>query len=286
MRVELPDTPVGATIRDVDLSRALEPATAEAIARVLDERGVIAIADQHIDDAAQIRFSRHWGAELDIHPFRRFAKPANPEVFVLSNMVDAAGEPVGAKDAAQYWHTDLSYSEFPSSVSILYGVTIPRDDAGRPLGETEFASTMLAYDALDEATKARLAGLRAVHDAMKPKPGSSGFMKPLDAGTKAALKEVTHPVVRVHPRSGRRCLYVNPGFTTRIVGLAPDESDALLETLFAHILDPRFRYVHRWSTNDVVVWDNCATIHQGVGNYRPPQWRLMYRTIVKGPATG
>lgn len=284
MRVELPDAPAGARIHDVDLARPMDAATFAEVRRLLEARGVVAFTDQRIDDAAQIRFSRLWGEELDIHPFRRFAKPANPEVFVLSNMVDAAGEPVGAKDAAQYWHTDLSYSEFPSSVSLLYGVTIPRDDAGQPLGDTEFASTMLAYDALDDAMKRRLARLRAAHDAMKPKPGSSGFMKPLDDSTKAVLREVTHPIVRTHPTSGRKCLYVNPGFTTRVIGLGDAESEALLAELFDHILAPRFRYLHRWSERDVLVWDNCATIHQGVGNYQPPQWRLMYRTIVKGPS--
>lgn len=283
MRVVNANAPCGATIHEVDLSKPVDESLFRRIRAVLDERGVVNFPDQHIDDEAQIRFSLLWGDGLDIHPFRRFAKPAHPEVFVLSNMVDANGEPRGAKDAAQYWHTDLSYAEFPSSVSILYGVVVPRDGAGNPLGDTEFASTALAYRELSLEMKRRLEGLVAVHDAMKPKPGTSGFMKPLDGGTKAQLKEVVHPVVRTHPSSGLKCLYVNPGFTTRIRGMDPSESDALLETLFAHILDTRFIYTHKWSTNDVVMWDNCSTIHQGVGNYQPPQWRLMYRTIVKGP---
>lgn len=271
---------IGAEIRGVDLSRPLAEAQFRAIERALHDRGVICFRNQRIDDAGQKAFSYWWGAELDIHPFTRYGKPAHPEVFILSNILGEDGRNIGAVDAAQYWHTDLSYTEMPSRVSILYSVEIPMKD-GRPLGDTEFASTAAAYDALPEDMKLRLARLKAAHYAQKPKK-SSNFMKPLDEETQSKLKEVVHPVVRTHPQTGRKCLYVNHGFTTRILGMEAAESDRLLDELFDFIVQPRFMHVHKWAVGDVIVWDNCSSIHQGIGDYKLPCRRLIYRTIVKG----
>jgi taurine dioxygenase len=274
---------IGAEVRGADLSRPMDAASFDVIEGALHQYGVVVLRGQSIDVPQQKAFSLLWGEELDIHPVRKFAMPGHPEILILSNIINENGEPAGAADAAQYWHTDLSYMTHPSRVSILYGVEIPQDDAGRPLGETEFASSAAAHDALPQRLRQRLQSLRAAHLAQKPK-SRSHFVKPLDAETQARLKEVVHPVVRTHPYTGRKCIYVNPGFTTHIVGMPAAESDALLQELFDFILQPRFRYVHRWAAGDVLIWDNCSTIHQGVGNYRLPQRRLMYRTIVKGSA--
>lgn len=274
---------IGAEVRGVDLSRPLSRDQFAKVEAALHEHSVIALRRQNIDIKQQKAFSILWGDALDVHPVRTFSMPGHPEILVLSNIIDDQGNPVGAAEAAQYWHTDLAYMKEPSRVSILYGVEIPMDDSGRPLGETEFASTTLAYDALPLELKSRLQGLKAAHLAQKPKTRSH-FVKPLDAETQARLQEVVHPVVRTHPYTGRKCVYVSPGFTTHIVGLAAGESERLLQQLFDFITQPRFMYVHRWAAGDVLVWDNCSTIHQGVGNYRLPQRRLMYRTIVKGTA--
>ena len=271
---------VGAEIRGVDLSRPVGPDTFAQIEAALHEHGAVWFRDQKLDDAQQKAFSLLWGDELDIHPLRKFAKPGYPEVFVLSNILDVSGNPVGAVDAAQYWHSDLSYSTHPSRVSILQAIEIPMQD-GMPLGETEFASTAAAWDALPADMQHRLLGLKAAHLAQKPKSGGH-FVKPLDSDTQSRLQEVVHPLVRTHPFTGRKCLYVNHGFTTHIVGLPPAESDRLLQELFDFIVQPRFMFVHRWAVGNVLVWDNCSTIHQGVGNYKLPQRRLIYRTIVKG----
>jgi taurine dioxygenase len=272
---------IGAEILGADISRPLDAGAFDLIEGALHQYGVVVLRAQSIDVPQQKAFSLLWGEELDIHPVRQFAMPGHPEILILSNIVKENGEPAGAADAAQYWHTDLAYMARPSRVSILYAIEVPHDDSGRPLGETEFASTAAAYDALPERLRRRLQGLRAAHLAQKPK-SRTHFTKPLDAETQARLKETVHPLVRTHPYTGRKCIYVSPGFTTHVVGLPAAESDALLQELFEFILQPRFMYVHRWAAGDVLVWDNCSTVHQGVGNYRLPQRRMMYRTIVKG----
>jgi taurine dioxygenase len=275
------DAPLGAEVRGVDLSRPLDARTFGVVEAALHRHGVIVLRGQRIDDAQQKAFSHLWGAELDIHPLRQFAKPAHPEVFVLSN-IKVDGEPVGAADAAQYWHTDLSYTTHPSRVSILYAVEVPQDPTG-PLGDTEFASTVQAWRELPEEVRRRLEGRRAFHDALKARSRSgSHFGKPLQRDVQARLAQVSHPVVRTHPFTGEKCLYVNEGFTLAIEGMDPDESDALLASLYRHTTRPECLYAHKWAVGDVLVWDNCATVHQGVPNYGPHQPRLMYRTIVKG----
>jgi taurine dioxygenase len=227
-------------------------------------------------------FSLRFGKELDIHPLRQFAMPDNPEVFVLSNKLDPNGKPIGAVDAAQYWHSDLSYTPTPSRVSLLYALEVPYSADGQPLGDTEFSSASRAYADLPADMKARLQGLRASHLAQKPKATSSHLTAPLDPGTQSRLKEVLHPVVRTHPYTGKKCLFVNQGFTVRIEGMSEAESEALLEFLYRHLTQPKYIYRHRWAVGDLVMWDNCSTIHQGIGNYKYPQQRLMHRTIVKG----
>jgi taurine dioxygenase len=277
------DAPLGARIEGIDVHRPIDDGVFHQIEAALHNYGVVVFPQQYLDDASQKAFSLRFGSELDIHPLRDFAKPENPEVFILSNIVKD-GRPIGAADAAQYWHTDLSYTPYPSRVSLLYAIEVPRDDTGRPLGDTEFAASYKAYQDLDETTKTRIQGLHAFHDARKDKKQSktSHFSKPLSGDVQERLRQVRHPVVRTHPYVGTRCLYVNEGFTTEIDGLSPADSNELLETLFEHMTRREYVYAHKWDVGDLVVWDNCLTIHQGIPNYGPHQHRLMYRTIVKG----
>lgn len=281
LRIVPCNAPLGARIEGIDLSRPVDQSRFSEIETALHQYGVLVFPGQRLDDTSQKAFSLRFGPELDIHPLRDFAKPDNPEVFVLSNIVEN-GRPIGAADAAQYWHTDLSYTSHPSRVSLLFAVEVPHDDTG-PLGDTEFASAAMAYDGLDDEMKRRLAGLHAFHDAKKAKKSqSSHFTKPLATDVADKLRQVRHPVVRTHPFTGTRCLYVNEGFTTAIDGMSAEESDALLERLFAHMTRREYVYTHKWAVGDLVVWDNCLTIHQGIPNYGRHQRRLMYRTIVKG----
>jgi taurine dioxygenase len=272
---------VGAKVEGVDLHAGVDAQQFQAIVEALGRFGMLYFPGQNLDDESLMAFSRLFGSELDIHALTQFAKPGHPEIFVLSNIVED-GRPLGASDAAQYWHSDLSYSPTPSRVSLLYALKVPEDETG-PLGDTEFASTAQAYADLDAPTQALLAGRRAFHDAKKekPRPGSH-FTRPLSVDVDQRLQQVSHPVVRTHKDSGARCLYVNEGFTTAIDGMAPEESSALLHRLFEHMTQPRYIYRHKWQSRDLVMWDNCLTVHQGIPNYGRHQPRLMNRTIVKG----
>ncbi|HEY0295265.1 MAG TPA: TauD/TfdA family dioxygenase [Bordetella sp.] len=282
LRVEPAAAPLGARIHGVDLSVPLDDDTLARIEAALHRYGVVVFPEQRLTDAQQKRFSLRFGESLDIHSLRKFARPEHPEVFVLSNIL-VDGEPIGAADAAQYWHTDLSYMQRPSRVSILYALEVPRDASG-PVGDTEFVSTVQAYEDLPGSVKAQLQGKRAMHLAGKPKKSqTSHFTKPLPTDIEDKLTGgVTHPVVRTHPFTGKKCLYVNEGFTVRIEDMPGEQSDSLLATLFDHMIRPERIYTHKWTVGDVVMWDNCATVHQGVPNYGPKQRRLMHRTIVTG----
>lgn len=282
LKVTPSDRILGADVQGVDLSGVVTGRQFQAIEAALHEFGVLAIRKQQIDDSRQLAFSRLFGQELDIHPMLQFAKAQNPEVFILSNILEN-GKQIGAVDAAQYWHSDLCYTPHPSRVSILYAIEVPEQD-GRTLGATEFASTAAAYEQLSDEWKRKLDGLRAIFVAQKPKKSSKSHFAKLDKDTAAKLDEVSHPIVRTHPFTGQKCLFVNEGFTTRVVGVSENESDDILSYLFAHMTKSEFIYRHAWAVGDVVLWDNCQTIHQGIGDYALPQRRLLYRTIVKGSA--
>jgi len=278
------DAPLGAEVTGVDMGAGVSRADFAHVEHALHQHGVIVLRDQSISDEQQKRFSLMFGDELDIHPLRKFARKEHPEVFVLSNIV-RDGEAIGAADAAQYWHSDLSYTTTPSRVSILYAIEVPHDDSG-PLGDTEFVDTRRVWLDLPLELRQRLEGRRAFHHVAKPKKGGrSHFTNQRNDDVVELLHEVSHPVARRHPVTGETCLYVNEGFTIAIDGMDPAQSREILDHLFEIMTNPRYVYRHRWRVGDVVIWDNCLTIHQGVPNYGPTQRRLMHRTIVKGPPT-
>ena len=280
------DIALGHAVEGVDLSGDIDDATFFRIERDFNAAGVLAFRGQRLTPEAQIRFSRRFG-ELAIHVVNTHLLDGHPEIFKISNILEN-GKRVGA--SAEYWHSDLTYVSQPARCSLLYAIEIPFDESGAPLGDTCFASTADAYDALPAAMKERLAGLQAVHrfgDAY-----SRQQVRRLEAGDartdisddeiRNKTPDVIHPVVRTHPYTGRKCLYVNEGFTSEIVGLPPAESRDLLRSLFAHTIKPEFQYRHKWQVGDLVMWDNCSTIHTGTADYGPQHRRLLYRTTVKG----
>jgi taurine dioxygenase len=275
--------PLGAEVGGLDLADLAGDDWFKTIEGALHQHRVLVFRNQRIDDGHLMRFSKFFGKELDIHAMTQFAKPDNPEVFVLSNILDESGRNIGAVDAAQYWHSDLCYTRTPSRVSILYAIEVPAK-GGKVLGPTDFADTAAAYYALPAELKKRLEGLKARFVVAKKKPSqkTSHFNK-MDQGTQSRLEEsVIHPVIRTHPFTAEKAIYVNHGFTTEILDVPAAESEEILEYLFKHATEPRFVYRHTWATGDVVLWDNALTLHQGVGDYALPQRRLLYRTIVKG----
>lgn len=274
---------IGARVDGVDL-RDLDDTRFAAVERAFHEHGVIAISDQRLDEPDLIAFSRRFG-ELELNVASSFHHPDYPHVNILSNKRRADGTPLGSPDAGQGWHADMSYNPVPARASILYALEVPMRD-GLALGDTLFAGMGAAWDALDPALRAWLERLQAVHhfakfyDYMIEEKGSP--RPKLTAAQKAAKPPVVHPLAVRHPYTGRICLYCDPGYTIRVLGLAEAESAALLRRLFAFQTRDDFLYRHNWRVGDVLIWDNIATIHMATGGYGDAEHRLMHRTQVLG----
>lgn len=276
--------PVGSKVTGVDLSKPMDDGTFATINNTFNDRSVLVLRNQNMTEEQHIAFSRRFG-NLEIHVLKQYLLPDHPEILLISN-VEKDGKPIGISDAGQYWHTDLSYVAKPSRCSLLYGKVIPESDGERTYGDTCFVSTVAAYEALDQDMKHYLSTLKARHSynlryqRMKSAPGSA--RAPLTEEQKKQVPDVTHPVIRTHPYTGKKSIYVNEGFTGEIVGLPKDESDALLQQLFEHCRSERFMYRHKWRVGDVLIWDNCATQHLAIADYGAHQHRLMNRTTVEG----
>jgi len=275
--------PLGAEVTGIDVGRPMNDATFKRVEDAFHEHSVVVFRGQRLTPESHTAFSRRFG-DLLVHVLRQYNDPQVPEVLVLSNIFEE-GKPIGMQDAGQYWHTDLSYTAEPSRCSLLYALEVPFEN-GVALGDTVFVNTAAAYDALSDEMKARLAGLKATHSytARYQRMQKGGKRVDLEDDQKKAVPEVVHPIVRTHPFTGRKCLYVNEGFTVGIVGMPKAESDELLAELYAHVTDERFMYRHRWQVGDLLMWDNCSTQHNAVANYGPHQRRHMRRTTVRGSA--
>lgn len=269
---------IGSEFTGVNLSGSLDNATFAAIHDTFVERSVLVFRGQDLSPDAQLAFSSRFGPP-EAHVLKSFTLPDNPHVFVVSN-VKEKGKPKGAIRAGQYWHTDCSYMEKPTMASFLHAREVPPSG-----GDTMFASLAAAYDALSAPMRSLLDGLDAVHDytyAYETYFSRFPDRPPLQPEEIAQVPPVTHPVVRVHPESGRRVLFISPGFTRRIGGLEYEESRALLDFLCQHVTRPDFIYRHRWQAGDLVMWDNRAALHFAVADYDMDQPRHMHRTSVAG----
>lgn len=286
---------LGAEIAGVDLRRPLDEVAFAAIADAFFEHQVVVFRDQELAPAQQIAFTRRFG-ELEQHVRKEHRLAGYPEILVVSNVLDERGAAIGVQDAGRFWHSDLSYKQVPSLLSALYALEVPVRD-GVVLGSTSFASATAAYDALPEAEKRRLQGLRNVHSyryyrarnvqAQKEEQARGARTVQEHAPSEAQLASVPDteaPVVRTHPVTGRKSLFVNEAHTSRIVGLPEEEGAALLARLCAHIVEPEFRYEHRWRAGDLLMWDNVAVQHKANFDYELPLRRLMHRTTVRGSA--
>jgi len=275
---------LGAEIRNVDLSQPMDDGLFSAIETALHDHEVIFFRDQDITPEQHIAISRRFG-ELELHVRKDCCKPGYPEIFVVSNIIEN-GKPIGTQDAGLFWHSDLSYMARPSRGSLFYAREVPRDDSGNALGDTMFASTTAAWNALPEETRNLLAGRKAVSSYSKGyyRDRKSGPRKPLTEEQKARTPDVEHPIMRTHPHNRKPCLFVNEGYTTSITGMKPDESGRTLEMLFEHLSRPEFVYRHQWREGDFLIWDNCLTQHRAVFDYALPQRRRMERTTLCGTA--
>ena len=281
MKVTSTGETLGATIEGLDLARQLSQDEFDAVLRALGERGVVRFPRQELSGRQLADFSARFG-NLEINVANAFQEPGIPEVMILSNIVEN-GKPIGLADAGQDWHTDMSYSRTIALANVLYGVKIPRR-GGKPLGATEFANMRAAYDGLPAEMKRDLEGMTVLHDfdkfweMMRREKGSK--RPPLTEAQKKAKPPVSHPIFLMHPITGRRVLYANPGYSVRINELPQKESDEMLEFLFEHQVKPEYRYVFHWQEGDVLMWEDIGTIHNAVADYGPAEHRLIKRCQV------
>jgi taurine dioxygenase len=271
------DAPLGAEILGLDVSLPLHGEDFERVRRAHLQHHVLVFRDQRITPAQQVDFSRRFGP-LQIHVQKKFQLPGHPEVLIVSNIKDN-GEPIGLGDAGHFWHSDLSYKQRPSLGSLLHAQELPAEG-----GDTLFADQHAAYEALPQALKTTLAPLTAEHsylaryDELRAR---SPWRPALTPAQLAEVLPVRHPVVRTHPETGRKALFVSEHFTTRITGLPEDESRSLLAELFALSVRPAWQYRHRWQARDMVFWDNRSVVHLAAGT--PDHLRRkLYRTTIEG----
>jgi taurine dioxygenase len=268
---------LGARIEGIDLTNALDEATFAAVRNAFYKYEVVYFRGSELSDEDHIRFSERFGELRKLKLDQLHAK--HPEIFIVSNIVEE-GKHIGAYDAGLFWHTDGAYLKNPHAISALRALEVPVQD-GRVLGDTVFASMSAAYDALSASMKKQLEGLQALQSIIHrhQKTLQSGRKKEYNAAVKAD-PEAVHPVVRVHPITKRKCLYVSEGYTVNILGLPEDESQDLIATLTSHIAKPEFHYRHNWRDNDLVMWDDCSTQHKATFDYALPLRRRMHRTTV------
>jgi taurine dioxygenase len=269
---------LGATVTGVDLNQPLSDADHARVVQALGRYGVLCFPRQQIEAAALRAFSLRFGS---LQMISRTSDADVPDVSILSNVVDN-GRYIGTPDAGQDWHTDMTYNRVVGFVNVLVAKKVPMRD-GKPLGATDFTNTQAAYDDLPAAMKSKLATATAMHDhnQFQEHMRRKGSKRPPQ--TAAQLRErppVPHPVFLTHPITGRKVIYVNPGFTTCINELAEDDSRETLDYLFAHVLQPKYRYTHHWTVDDVLIWDHLGTWHCAVADYAPHEYRLMKRCQV------
>lgn len=271
---------IGAEIRGVDL-RNLDAETVAAIRQVWVHRKVVFFPDQHLEPDAHLAFARQFGETTEGHPVIPGMKD-HPEVFEIDYTLarKLAGRP-GKELPPQRgidWHTDVTYMQEPPMASILRAITIPESG-----GDTMFSDQQAAYEALSPTMQSFLGTLRAMHD------GRSSFQGLLERvgegkwnGEKVvALEPSEHPVIRTHPETGAKTIFVNAGFTTHIVGLERAESDALLQFLYSHSVKPEFTMRYHWHEGDVGFWDNRQTQHAVVGDFGDAP-RVIQRVTLRG----
>lgn len=276
--------PFGCRIEGVEIARGLSAETFAVVEQALHQHLVVCVSGVPYGPEQLVEFGRLWGP-LEISVARSFHHGQVPEVTVLSNRT-IDGKPEGSPDAGQMWHTDMSYNLIGGRASVLHAHQIPMRD-GRALGDTAFRDMHSAYDDLPADLRARLDTLEAVHEFEKvwSQMRARGSSRPEYTESQRREKPpVVHPVVIRHPWTGRKALFVNRGLTQRILGMSADESDRMLEFLYAHTEDPRYEFRHVWRVGDTLIWDNFATIHLATGGYGTDTPRVMIRTQVLGNA--
>jgi taurine dioxygenase len=270
------DGPIGADIGGIDLAR-IDDAGFAAVKRAWLDRKVLRFRDQALDDDAMAGFSQRFGP-LDKAPIKaagRSYQPSRPEVTVISNII-VDGQAIGGLGSGEsVWHTDMSYNDVPPDASVLYGIEVP---VGH--GDTWFCDMEAALGRLPPALRARIEALSCKHDSSRNSAGElrAGFQ---ESYAPEEQPGAVHPLVRTHPETGRRSLFLGRRRNAHVMGLPQAESQALLDALWAAVGAPEITWVQQWRKGDVVIWDNRCTMHRR-DEFDPALRRLMHRTQIKG----
>lgn len=277
---------VGAEILGLDLSSPLEVGVAEEIKNLLDEKSLVLFRDQNLTPRQMADFSSIFG-KLRTHDLGRFQISNVPQVTVLSNIRDENGEQVGFVDVGQAWHTDASFMAEPHMYSFLHAIEIPEEN-GKSLGSTWFVSTAHAYATLSEELKDKISGLKGIHrfenryEKHKEVNGKDASRDTFKGREK--LPDAIHPIVRTHPSTGTKCIYVNELAISGIVGMEDGEAKQLLDMLYRHCTKEEEIYRHQWRVGDFLIWDNSSSQHMAVGDYKLPKRRMLWKTTIHGAA--
>jgi len=267
---------LGAEISGVDLSRPLPADVFSAIRAAWLQHLVLRFRGQSLSDPQLKAFSALFG-ELDPpgpNPYGKPFLPDHPEMNVISN-IKVDGKPIGGLgDGEAIWHADMTYVERPPMAAILHALELPPTG-----GDTHWANMYLAYETLPAETKTRIAGRRAVHDATYNSAGQmrKGYSDVTDPRRAPGAR---HPLVSTHAETGRQCLFLGRRRNSSIEGLELEESEELLDALWAHATQPRFTFRQEWRVGDVVIWDNRCTLHRRDA-FDPATRRLLHRTQIK-----
>jgi len=246
----------------------------------LHDSGVLVVRNQALEPAEQTVFTRKFG-EIQYHINDEYKMPGNPEILILSTELDAEGNNVGIPDAGSDWHSDHSYVDIPTAYTFLQSVILPKVG-----GDTQWIGMVAAYEALSGEMKDRIDGLVGIHSFNRfrnprmTRPDRHGDGKAYYS--KRSPPDAFHPIVRTHPYTGKKALFISPRFTLGIKNMEDKEAQPLLDHLFEHLINERFIYHHKWQKGDLVIWDNRQTLHLALGGVKVPEVRRMHRSTVVG----
>jgi taurine dioxygenase len=262
-------------VTGLDLNRLPDATTQAALRDTLNRSLVLCLRDQRLAPTAFRDAMARFGTPMLRKQLTRTEECAEVNI-ISSEDRDVLGDGKKLVNGAS-WHTDDSFMREPCSLTMLYGVVVPSRG-----GDTQFTNMYAAYEALPPETRARIDGLQVIHKYQSTRQTNRVSQRP-EAEMKA-MPEATHPLVRTHPETGRKALYLTANRMEQIVGLDRAASDALLDQLIAHAIEPRFQYRHVWRQGDIVIWDNRCTMHKANADYPEGERRLMHRVIVAGTA--
>ncbi len=258
-------------VSGIDLGRDLDDAIQARLRQLLKENLVLCIRDQKLGPVPFRDAMARFGPPLKRLQLER-TRECDEVNIVSSEDRDVLGDGGKLVNGAS-WHTDDSFMRHPCKLTMLYGVIVPPSG-----GDTQFANMQAAYDALPEETRAHIADLRVIHKYQSSRQTNRVSRRP--EGEMKAMPEAVHPLVKIHPETGRKALYLNANRMEQVVGMERDESDRLLDRLIAHAIRPEFQYRHAWRKGDVVIWDNRCTMHRANADYDEGERRLMHRAVV------